>query len=72
MQEKDRIDDSDYEKKLDEPQLTTYERDELVLEVAFTVGGTPNGSDRNIKENFAPIVPREILEAVAFEIEREN
>lgn len=63
MQEKDRIDDHDNEKILDEPQVTTYERDELVLEVAFALGGSRE-SDRNLKENFESVEPRRILESV--------
>lgn len=61
MKEKESTQTSDNEKNLDEPQVTTYERDELVLEVAFSRCDSVVFSDRNLKENFAPVDPRAML-----------
>lgn len=64
MTKKERTDCSDNEKNLDEPKVTTYERDELTLEVALTLQGSAVRSDRNIKENFLRVDPRQILRVI--------
>lgn len=53
--------------RLETPAVTTYERDELIVETAFTGddGSDPAQSDRNAKENIEPVAGPEILREVA-------
>jgi hypothetical protein len=43
------------------PEIATYERDELVIDTAFTGFGSIAPSDRNLKENFGSVNPMVIL-----------
>ncbi|MBU0677970.1 MAG: hypothetical protein KJ626_07615 [Verrucomicrobia bacterium] len=45
------------------PELDTYEADELVVDIAFTQGGSQQpASDRNLKENLEPIDRKALLD----------
>lgn len=46
-----------------EPEITSYDRDEIDLEVIFTMPSTMP-SDRNAKERFVPVEPGEMLSKV--------
>jgi hypothetical protein len=49
-------------KAFEEPEVTTYDREELDLEMAITgVNKSELPSDRRLKENFQPLDPEEIL-----------
>lgn len=46
------------------PTIVTYQRDELIVETAFTgtaISHLNNVSDRAVKEGFAPVDTREVL-----------
>jgi hypothetical protein len=52
-------------KVLEEPEVTTYRREELGLETVFVGFNSGTGeSDRNLKENVRPLDAERILETL--------
>ena len=44
-----------------EPEIVTYQQDELVSDTVFTMGKSGNPSDRNLKRNFGAVRAKSIL-----------